>query len=676
MPGSGEINAGRRLLGRDDLEWRELAHNALTEEGFALLPATSTRPGVLPGEPASAELGFWLDAIAEITRAANRNAPLDELLDLIAGATARLTGYDFCAVFVADLDRQVLLIQGSYGLSQRYIDTINAETPVLIRAGDTGEGPSSRAFRSQRPTTVADIAADPASRSWETVAARQGYRSLLSVPLVVGQEQFGLINCYTVEEHHFSAREIILMESMANQAGLAIETTRRLTEAARRERAAVDEAVALGSELDELRQADLHHREVLRVALKGGGVRAIAESLGVMLGCTVVIDDAAGRLLASADRDGRPGARDRRVVAAHEWARRSVGDVAAPDIDSGGNPDVAPVPPDPARPGDRGGLVVPVVLDEEVAGHLWALHPVQPLGSRHRRALTRAAAVVALALLRERTAQEVEWRLSRDFFDDLLDAEGQSGDALHARARQLGADLSQPHTLLVIRRDAQPEPAGGLHTDREAYAQRSLLSLVQRSGAAWKCPPLTATRSDHVVVLWHDADGTRSAREFAEHLRREIQAYASGWTATISVGPTCVDVHEYGDAYRLTCGVLDLVQQSDRRDRVVSLDTIGAYRLLLQVKRPQELHAFAESTLGRVRAYDLKHDTKLGPTLHCYMGHRCSVSVTAKTLHVHPNTVGYRLRRIEELLEIDLSDPQAMLHLQLALMIEGILGDP
>ena len=34
-------------------------------------------------------------------------------------------------------------------------------------------------------------------------------------------------------------------------------------------------------------------------------------------------------------------------------------------------------------------------------------------------------------------------------------------------------------------------------------------------------------------------------------------------------------------AYRLTCGVLDLVQQSDRRDRIVSLDSIGAYRLLL-----------------------------------------------------------------------------------------------
>jgi sugar diacid utilization regulator len=638
------------------------------ERGSVVVHPPLTDPGVLlPGEPASQELSSWLDAIAEITRAANRYAPLDELLDLIAGTTARLTGYDFCAVFVADLERQALIIKGSYGLSQQYIDTINARTPIVLRAGDTGEGPSSRAFRAQRPTTVLDIAADPPSRAWETVAAQQGYSSLLAVPLVVGQAPFGLITCYTAEKHAFSAREIILMESMANQAGLAIETTRRLAESQERADRIAMEAAALRADLESQRQADVDHRELLRVVLRGGGLTAIAESLAVMLRCTVVIDDAAGRLLASACSDGRPGSRDRLVAAAYEEARTRVGG----DVDL----ETIAIPPAPGRPPDSGGLVVPVVLDEEAAGHLWALRPRAPFDPPHRRALTRGAAVVALALLKERTAQEVEWRLSRDFFDDLFDAEGQSGETLHARARQLGADLSRPHTLLVIRRDPAGEESGSLHEDREAYAQRSLLSLVQRTGAAWKGATLTATRSDHVVVLWHDGENTRSALDFAEHLRREIQAYASGWTATISVGPTCRDVQEYGDAYRLTCGVLDLVQQSDRRDRVVSLDTIGAYRLLLQVKRPRELQAFAESMLGVVRTYDRRHHTQLGPTLHSYMAHRCNVSVTAKALHVHANTVAYRLRRVEELLDIDLSDPEAMLHMQLALMIETILGD-
>jgi len=631
-------------------------------------PLSSERSAPAEAEPAPADLTSWLDAIAEITRATHRGASLEELLDLIAGATARLTGYDFCAVLVENHERQALLITGSYGLSPEYIDTINAQTPIPIRAGDASEGPSSRAFRSQRPTAVPDILADAPSRAWETVAAQQGYSSLLAVPISAGQVPFGLLNCYSVERREFTAREIILMESMANQAGLAIETTRRLTQFRQRADQAAEEATGLRGELDDLQHADDNHAKLLRVVLKGGGPNAIAEALGAMLGCTVLVDDAAGRLLAAAGRSDPSGLRDSRNKALHDQARERVGSSA--DLE------IVAVPPAPEAVQASAGLVVPVILDEEVVGHLWALSPSAPFGVPQRRALVRAAAVLALALLKERTAQEVEWRLSRDFFDDLLDPDRPATiEALHARARQLGADLTRRHTILVIRRDPVPDGRPVEHENREAYAQRSLLSLIQRAGAAWKGASLTATRSDHVVVLWQEDESARSASEFAHFLRREIQAYAAGWTATICMGPVCDDLSEYGDGYRLACGVTDLLQQSGRGDRVVSLDTIGAYRLLLQVKRPRELESFANATLGQMHCYDADHGTKLSDTLRAYMDQRCHVAATARLLHVHPNTVAYRLRRIEELLGVDLNDPQALLHIQLALMIEGILRD-
>lgn len=631
-----------------------------------MIDASDKAPVSRQDAEAPAGLSSWLDAIAEITRAANRAVPLGELLDLIAGATARLTGYDFCAVFVEDPAQQCLLIQGSYGLSREYVDTINAQKPIPVRPGDRSEGPSSRAFRSQRPTAVLDITTDAPSRHWEAVAAQQGYFSLLSVPLVVGQAPFGLLNCYTADRHVFSAGEIMLMESMSNQAALAIETTRRLGEAHSRASQLEEAHAEAAARLAALQRADENSDHLLDVVLRGGGLAAIIESLARMLRCSVAVDDAAGRPLAYADSDGRPGSPGAQFSSVHEPGRLLVD--SAPD--SG----VVEIPPAPEFPGDHGGLVVPVVLDEEVVGQLWAVAPDRPFGAQHRQALDRAAAVVALAMLKERTAQEVEWKLSREFLDDLLDAEGQSNEALHARARQLSADLTKPHTVVVIRRDATHR-RNGVGEHREAHAQRSLLSLVQQTGAAWQGVSLVATRSDHVVVLWRHDRTTRSAAEFADQLRREIHAYASGWTATICIGPSCDDLIEYGDAYRLACGVLDLVQQSGRGDKVVALDDVGAYRLLLQVKRPRELEAFAQAVLGQMHAYDRRHQTKLGPTLQSFMAQRCNVGLTAKTLHVHANTVTYRLRRIEQLLDVDLRDPQALLHVQLALMIEKILSE-
>jgi DNA-binding PucR family transcriptional regulator len=134
-------------------------------------------------------------------------------------------------------------------------------------------------------------------------------------------------------------------------------------------------------------------------------------------------------------------------------------------------------------------------------------------------------------------------------------------------------------------------------------------------------------------------------------------------------------VPEFGDAYRLTCSVLDMAQQAGRRDRVVSLDDAGTYRLLLQVKQPRELGLFAASTLGAVHDYDRRRQTQLAARLRTHLAQQCNMATTARELHVHPNTVAYRLRRIEKLLGIELTAPAALLQIQLALMIEGILGD-
>jgi DNA-binding PucR family transcriptional regulator len=135
-------------------------------------------------------------------------------------------------------------------------------------------------------------------------------------------------------------------------------------------------------------------------------------------------------------------------------------------------------------------------------------------------------------------------------------------------------------------------------------------------------------------------------------------------------------VGEYGDAYRLAAGALDLVQRAGQRDRVVALADLGIYRLLLQVKRPEELVDFMHSVLQPLYEYDGRRDTTLVETLRAFLRNGFSAAATAEALIVHPNPISYRLRRIEELLGIDCHDPQALLQAQFAFLIEGVLGEP
>ena len=67
--------------------------------------------------------------------------------------------------------------------------------------------------------------------------------------------------------------------------------------------------------------------------------------------------------------------------------------------------------------------------------------------------------------------------------------------------------------------------------------------------------------------------------------------------------------------------------------------------------------------------YDRKNHTDLLLTLETYLAQNCSQNRTADALHVHLNSLKYRLHRIVELTELDLRDSEELLYLQLSLRL-------
>ncbi|MGH3559801.1 MAG: helix-turn-helix domain-containing protein, partial [Mycobacterium sp.] len=76
----------------------------------------------------------------------------------------------------------------------------------------------------------------------------------------------------------------------------------------------------------------------------------------------------------------------------------------------------------------------------------------------------------------------------------------------------------------------------------------------------------------------------------------------------------------------------------------------------------------ADERLVDPRVRDLRtHDPLLAETLTAYLDSFGDVAAAAQRLHVHPNTVRYRARRIEQLLSTSLADPDVRLVLLLSL---------
>jgi hypothetical protein len=110
-----------------------------------------------------------------------------------------------------------------------------------------------------------------------------------------------------------------------------------------------------------------------------------------------------------------------------------------------------------------------------------------------------------------------------------------------------------------------------------------------------------------------------------------------------------------------------------RADRVavVSGEEIGMHRLLV-AGAPDELRsALRRRVLGALLDYDAEQHGDLVHTLRVFLECSASPARAAKVLHVHVNTLRYRITRASELLGIDLTDFTNQVDIYLALMIEG-----
>lgn len=68
--------------------------------------------------------------------------------------------------------------------------------------------------------------------------------------------------------------------------------------------------------------------------------------------------------------------------------------------------------------------------------------------------------------------------------------------------------------------------------------------------------------------------------------------------------------------------------------------------------------SFCSNDLLRLRTYDLQIRGNLMCTLRKYLGSGCNKVYTAKALHVHPNTIKYRIDQINDFLALDVSEPE------------------
>jgi purine catabolism regulator len=237
------------------------------------------------------------------------------------------------------------------------------------------------------------------------------------------------------------------------------------------------------------------------------------------------------------------------------------------------------------------------------------------------------------------------------------------------RAAQLGYDLTQPYVAAHVDLGAEGSQSSPEETTRAAELAEALGIALN----AW-----TLARDHSAIALAPLASGERGVQSLRERLEallaRTLKAQERGgsveWSAGLgepAIGPThlrqsALEARDAASLGRLTLGPQRIARQSD----------LGIYRLLLALRDSGALAPFVEQTLQALYE-DTRNGDLLLETLDAYFANNCNAFQAARQLHLHRNSMLYRLRRVGELLGQDLENPDVRLSLQVALKGRRVL---
>ncbi|MGW7075178.1 PucR family transcriptional regulator [Streptomyces sp. NPDC054866] len=236
--------------------------------------------------------------------------------------------------------------------------------------------------------------------------------------------------------------------------------------------------------------------------------------------------------------------------------------------------------------------------------------------------------------------------------DDLIAGRHASLGALGARASRLGVQLPERYCLLV----AEPADAGvldGGSSDISLMTSTALLAALGGGGA--RGTSLATTHGSRAVLLLPAA----SADAVPEVLRRHA------WRGCVISGES---LDRVAVAHRLAAGALDTAPpHAHHTDR--ALTDADAHVLALLAGHP----VVSPDQIGRIVLGPLVEGAQrhLLEALTAYID-TGSANAAARELHLHPQSVRYRLRRVRDITSRDPQDPWQRLTLDIARTI--VLG--
>ena len=159
-------------------------------------------------------LAINYETLIRITRSLSKSKDPEKIIQMTVESIQTALGLKGCALFLMNQKTNDLEVAASTGLSEEYLNkgTVSALRSIADSLKDG-------------PVAVYDVSDEPRIQ-YPEAAKKEGIASILSIPIMIGDDAIGAVRVYTAEPWEFTLDDVNFVQALAQIAGVLIEMSR------------------------------------------------------------------------------------------------------------------------------------------------------------------------------------------------------------------------------------------------------------------------------------------------------------------------------------------------------------------------------------------------------------------------------------------------------------------
>ena len=238
---------------------------------------------------------------------------------------------------------------------------------------------------------------------------------------------------------------------------------------------------------------------------------------------------------------------------------------------------------------------------------------------------------------------------------------------------QLGLTFDRPYRVGIIVIDRKY----GVNLEQDEHTYTYYTDCLNREVIHMKKKPMYMRFLNKFVLLFEETKDMETEHQI-ERILGDLDSrapFAGFIHSTCILGAAYRKPADFGKSYQEAKNLIpkkDILPNPTNK-KVISASSMGIYKYMFNSGNQQEIMDYCNEKLKRLEMYDNANGSFLIDTLLNYYMCGFNVQKTAQMMYVHRNSLQYRLKKIEEILEISLDDSMEYLDVVNCILVKRLM---